>query len=155
VAWAAACAVCVLAIVAAVLFITRQHPGTGTPAPTPDAAASGRVTPTDLPIPQQVSGTWAGTIHQKDPALNLTVRLSLPGGSKHGTLSYPQMGCTGRLGLTSATHAVLIFRLAITSGRNNCAPGVVRLALHPSGTMTFTFMRRGGSNPSGTLTRQG
>jgi len=155
VAWAAACAVCVLAIVAAVLFITRQHPGTGTPAPTRDAAASGRVTTTDLPIPQQVSGTWAGTIHQKDPALNLTVRLSLPGGSKHGTLSYPQMGCTGRLGLTSATHAVLIFRLAITSGRNNCAPGVVRLALHPSGTMTFTFMRRGGSNPSGTLTRQG
>jgi serine/threonine protein kinase len=154
VAWAAACAGCVLAIVAAVLFITGRHPETGTPAPTPDAAASGRVATTNLPIPQQVSGIWAGTIHQKNPALDVTVRLSLPGGSKHGTLSYPQLGCTGRLGLTSAKPALLTFRLAITSGRNNCSNGVVRLALHPGGTMTFTFMRPHGSNPSGILVRR-
>ena len=108
-----------------------------------------------MPIPQQVSGTWTGTIHQTNPVLNVAVRLSLPGGSEHGTLSYPQLGCTGRLGLTSAKHALLTFRLKITSGRSNCAPGVVRLALHPGGTMTFTFVRRGGDSPAGTLTRQG
>ena len=153
-AWGAACVGCVLAIVAAVTFITGHHPGTGTPTPTPDAAASGPVATADVPIPQQVSGTWTGTIHQTDPVLNVAVRLSLPGGSEHGTLSYPQLSCTGRLGLTSAKHALLVFRLKITSGRNNCAPGVVRLALHPGGTVTFTFMRPGGSNPAGTLTRQ-
>jgi len=155
VAWGVACAGCVLAIVAAVVFITGHHPGSGTPAPTPDAAPSGPVATAGLPIPQQVSGTWTGTIHQTNPVLNVAVRLSLPGGSEHGTISYPQLGCTGRLGLTSARHALLTFRLKITSGRNNCAPGVVQLALHPGGTMTFTFMRSGGSSPAGTLTRQG
>jgi eukaryotic-like serine/threonine-protein kinase len=154
VAWGAACAGCVLAIVAAVVFITGHHPGAGTPAPTPDAAPSGPVATAGLPIPQQVSGTWTGTVHQRNPVLNVAVRLSLPGGSEHGTLSYPQLGCTGRLGLTSARHALLTFRLKITSGRNNCAPGVVQLALHPGGTMTFTFMRPGGSSPAGTLTRR-
>jgi len=153
-AWGAACVGCLLAIVAAAAFITRHHPGAGTPAPTPDAAASGPVATADVPIPQQVSGTWTGSIHQRNPVLNVAVRLSLPGGSDHGTLSYPQLGCTGRLSLTSATHALLTFRLKITSGRNNCAPGVVRLALHPGGTMTFTFMRPGGSSPAGTLTHQ-
>lgn len=155
VAWGAACVGCVLAIVAAVVFITGHHPGAGTPVPTPDAAASGPVATADVPIPQQVSGTWTGTIHQRNPVLNVAVRLSLPGGSEHGTLSYPQIGCTGRLSLTSAKHALLTFRLRITSGRNNCAPGVVRLAAHPGGTMTFTFVRPGGSSPAGTLTRQG
>jgi len=154
VAWGAACVGCVLAIVAAVVFITGHHPGTGTPVPTPDAAASGPVATAVVPIPQQVSGTWTGTVHQTNPVLNVAVRLSLPGGSEHGTLSYPQLGCTGRLGLTSAKHALLTFRLKITSGRNNCAPGVVRLALHSGGTMTFTFVRPGGTSPAGTLTRR-
>jgi hypothetical protein len=154
VGWAAACAGCVLAIVAAVAFITGRHPGTGTPAPTPDAAASSRVATADLPIPQQVSGTWTGTIHQKNPTLNFAVRLSLPGGSERGTISYPQIGCTGRLDLTSARPALLTFRLAITSGRSNCAGGLIRLSLHPGGTMTFTLMRPSVGNPSGTLVRR-
>jgi len=158
--WAAACAGCVLAIVAAVVFITRQHPEAGVPAPTPDAAAggpaatSGPAATTDLPIPQQVNGTWAGTIRQKNPAFSFAVRLTLPGGSQHGSLSYPQIGCTGRLSLTSATRALLTFHLAITSGRSNCVDGVVRLAVHSGGTMTFTFVGPGGSNPAGTLTRR-
>jgi hypothetical protein len=83
----------------------------------------------------------------------VAVRLSLPGGGKHGTLAYPQIGCTGRLTLTSATHAVLTFRLAITSGKINCVGGVVRLVPRGS-TLTFTFLRPGGSNPAGTLDRQ-
>jgi len=151
--WAAACAACVLAIVAAALFILGRHSGAGTPAPAPDTAAAGPLATAGLPIPRQLSGTWSGTIHQTNPALSVAVRLSLPGGSTHGTLDYPQMGCTGRLGLTSARDAVLTFRLAITSGKNNCVGGVVRLAPHGD-KLTFTFMRPGGSNPAGTLTRQ-
>ena len=152
-AWAAACAGCVLTIVAAVVFITGQHLGTPTPTPTPDAAAATRVATAVLPIPQQVSGTWAGTVHQRNPKLNVAVRLSLPGGGEHGILSYPQLDCTGRLALTSAKNALLTFHLVITSGRN-CAAGVVRLALNPAGTMTFTSGSGGGS-AAGTLTRQG
>jgi len=152
-AWAAACAGCVLTIVAAVVFITGRHLGTPTPTPTPDAAAATRVATAVLPIPQQVSGTWAGTVHQRNPKLNVAVRLSLPGGGEHGILSYPQLDCTGRLALTSAKNALLTFHLVITSGRN-CAAGVVRLALNPAGTMTFTSGSGGGS-AAGTLTRQG
>ena len=152
--WAAACAACVLAIVAAAFFILGRHPGAGTPAPEPDTTTTtGPLARAGLPIPRQLNGTWSGTIRQTNPALSVAVRLSLPGGSTHGTLDYPQMGCTGRLGLTSARDAVLTFRLAITSGKNNCVGGVVRLAPHGD-KLTFTFMRPGGSNPAGTLTRQ-
>src|SRR5262249_52754093 len=95
--WAAACAGCGLALAAAFPFLAGRQTGTPAPSPAPDAAAATRVATTDLPIPQQVSGTWAGTIHQKNPKLNLAIRVSLPGGSEQGPLSYPQLGCTGRL----------------------------------------------------------
>jgi len=153
--WAAACLACILAIVAAVVFITEGHLGPGTPAPVPDTAADGPLASAALSIPRQLNGTWSGTIHQTNPALSVAVRLTLPSGSRHGTLAYPQIGCTGRLGLVSAGHPVLTFRLAITSGRSNCVGGVVKLAVHHGGTMTFTFVRPGASNPAGTLTRQG
>jgi serine/threonine protein kinase len=152
--WVAACLACVLAIAAAVFFITGRHPGTGTPARTRATTANGPLAKADLPIPRQVNGTWSGTIHQTDPKLKLAVKLTLPGGGRHGTLAYPQLGCTGQLGLVSARGPVLTFHLAITTGRSNCANGVVKLAVHNSSTLTFTFLRRGGSNPAGTLTRQ-
>jgi hypothetical protein len=151
--WAAACAACVLAIVAAAFFILGRHPAPGTPAAAPSTGTGGQLAKPDLPIPETVAGTWSGTIHQTNPALSVTVRLSLPGGRTHGTLDYPQIGCTGQLSLTSARGAALTFRLAITSGKNNCSPGVVRLAPHGN-RLTFTFLRHGGSNPTGTLTRQ-
>jgi hypothetical protein len=152
--WAAACLACIVAIAAAVFFITGGHPGTGTPAPTLDTTARGPLARANLPIPRQVNGTWSGTIHQTNPSLSVAVRLTLPGGSTRGTLAYPQIGCTGRLGLVSARHSVLTFRLAITAGQNNCVPGVVRLAVRNERTLTFTFVRHGGSNPAGSLTRQ-
>ncbi len=151
--WGAGCLACILAIVAAVVFITGRHPGAGTPAPVPDTAADGTLAAT-LHIPRQLNGTWSGTIHQTNPALSVAVRLMLPGGSRNGTLAYPQIGCSGRLALVSAGHPVLIFRLTITSGRSNCVGGVVKLAVRGGSRMTFTFVRPGGSNPAGTLTRQ-
>jgi serine/threonine protein kinase len=152
--WAAACVACILAIAAAAFFITGRHPGSGTPAPAPDTAASGPLPKANLPIPQRLNGIWSGTIHQTDPSLKLAVKLTLPGGSTLGALAYPQLGCTGRLGLVSARNSVLTFRLAITAGRNNCASGVVKLAVRNSSTLTFTFLRQDGSNPIGNLTRQ-
>jgi hypothetical protein len=152
--WVAAFLACVVAIAAAVFFITGRHPGTATPARTPHTAAEGPLAKANLPIPSQVSGIWSGTIHQTNPKLKLAVKLALPAGSKRGTLAYPQLGCTGQLGLVSAKGPVLTFRLVITTGRNNCAAGVVKLAVRNSSTLTFTFLRQGGSNPTGTLTRQ-
>ena len=152
--WAAAFLACVVAIAAAVFFIAGRHPGTGTPAPTPHTAAHGSLAKANLPIPDQVSGTWSGTIHQTNPSLSVAVKLTLPGGSTRGTLAYPQIHCTGRLGLFSVRHSVLTFRLAITSGQSDCVPGVIKLAVRNQRTLTFTFLRRGGSNPTGNLTRQ-
>jgi hypothetical protein len=150
--WAAACVACLVAIAAAAFFILGRHPGTGTPKPRPASPGRSPAT-TALPIPLQVNGIWVGTIHQTNPTLDLAVRLSLPGGGRHGTLTYPQIGCTGRLALTSAARSLLTFHLAITSGQSNCVPGVVRLAVHGN-TLAFTFVRHaGGSNPAGTLTR--
>ena len=151
--WAAACLACIIAIAAAVFFIAGRHPATSNPAPEPDTAA-GPLAKANLPIPRQVNGTWSGTIHQTNPSISVAVKLTLPAGSTHGTLAYPQIGCTGRLGLVSAGHSVLTFRLAITSGQSNCVPGVVKLAVRNGHTLTFTFVRRGGGNPSGNLTRQ-
>ena len=150
--WATACLACVLAIVAAVIFITGRHPVAGTRAPAGDTSADRSLATADLPIPRQLNGIWSGTIHQTNPAINVAVHVSLPGGSTHGTLAYPQIGCTGRLSLTSDRRSVLTFRLAITSGKSNCVGGVVRLAAH-GGTLTFTFLRTCGSIPAGTRTR--
>ena len=152
--WVAAFLACVVAIAAAVFFITGRHPGTATPARTPHTAAEGPLAKANLPIPSQVSGIWSGTIHQTNPKLKLAVKLALPAGSKRGTLAYPQLGCAGRLGLVSAKGPVLTFRLAITTGRNNCANGMVMLAVRNASALTVTFLRLGGSNPTGDLTRQ-
>src|SRR5262249_37491746 len=152
--WAVACLACIVAIAAAAFYITGRHPGTAAPTRTPHTTANGPLAKAHLSIPRQVNGTWSGTIHQTDPSLKLAVKLTLPGGSTRGTLAYPQLGCAGRLGLVSAKGPVLTFRLAITTGRNNCANGMVKLAVRNASTLTFTFLRRGGSNPTGDLTRQ-
>jgi len=149
-----ACLACIVAIAAAAFYITGRHPGTAAPARTPHTTANGPLAKAHLSIPRQVNGTWSGTIHQTNPSLKLAVKLTLPGGSTRGTLAYPQLGCAGRLGLVSAKGPVLTFRLAITTGRNNCANGMVMLAVRNASTLTFTFLRLGGSNPTGDLTRQ-
>jgi len=153
--WAGAFAACVLAIVAAAVFIAGRHPAPGIPQAGSRSPAAGSLAAPAVTIPARLGGTFTGTVHQTDPSISLAVQVSLAGGTAHGSLAYPQMGCAGRLGLTSARSGLLTFRLAITSGRKNCADGTVTLASHAGGTMTFTFLRPGGSNPAGTLTRRG
>ena len=42
----------------------------------------------------------------------------------------------------------------ISSGRKNCPDGVITLVSGPARTAAFTFLRPGGGNPTGTLTRR-
>jgi hypothetical protein len=154
--WITACAACVLAITAAAVYITGQHA-------TPRAAAKPKASPRlstgrhrETPqrsIPAQFAGSWSGTVHQSKPALTVTVQITLTGGTAHGTIGYPQLGCSGKLGLVSEGHDQLILGLTITSGQSSCVNGTVRLAAQRDGSLQFTFMQHGGGNPTGTLAR--
>jgi hypothetical protein len=152
--WAAACVACVLAIVAAVVFIAGQHPRHGTPPASSRADAAAPLAVPGALIPARYDGTWTGTITQKNPSISVAVRVSLAGRTGHGTLAYPQIGCTGRLGLTAIRGGLMTFRLAITTGKNNCVGGKLTLAGRAGGGLAFTFLRPGGGNPVGTLSRQ-
>ncbi len=151
-AWIAGCAACVLAIAAAAFFIAARHaapPGAVTHRPT--AGANGH--PAARGIPAQFAGRWSGTVHQTNPALSVTVQITLAGGTTHGTIGYPQLGCSGKLGLLSKGHGLLTLGLTITSGQSNCVNGKVKLAAEKDGSLDFTFLQRSGDDPTGSLAR--
>ena len=83
----------------------------------------------------------------------MTVQITLTGGTTHGTIGYPQLGCSGKLGLLSAGHGLLTLGLTITSGQSNCVSGKVRLAAEKDGSLDFTFLQRSGNDPTGSLAR--
>jgi hypothetical protein len=149
-AWVAGCAACVLAIAAAAFYIAERH--AAPPAVRHRPAASGHLH-AQRGIPAQYAGNWSGTVHQTDPALNVTVQIALTGGTTHGTIGYPQLGCSGKLGLLSTEHGLLTLGLTITSGQSNCVDGKVRLAAGKDGSLDFTFLQRNGADPTGTLAR--
>jgi hypothetical protein len=101
-----------------------------------------------------LAGNWSGAVHQTSPVLTATVRISLPAGSARGTIAYPGLGCSGRLDIVSAARDRLTLDQTISSGRKNCPNGVITLVSRPAGTVAFTFLRPGGRNPTGTLTRR-
>ena len=153
--WAVACTVCVIAIVVAAVFVFRPRPRPGV-----STTATPRVNSTRLPrplasasAPAALTGSWAGPIHQTNPQLTVSVRISLPPHSATGTIAYPSLQCSGKLAIVSVGDGTLTLDQTISSGRENCPNGVVKLASGPGGTVTFTFLRPGGSNPAGTLTR--
>jgi len=150
-AWAAGCAACILAIAAAAFYIAGRHVPPPAPAHRTTAATGRQHAHRGIPTP--FAGSWSGTVHQTNPALNVTVQITLAGGTTHGTIGYPQLGCSGKLGLLSAGHDLLTLGLKITSGQNNCVSGEVRLAAEKDGTLDFTFLQRGGDNPTGSLGR--
>jgi hypothetical protein len=151
--WIAACAACVLAIAAAAIYIVGQS---GTPAAAKHAAAVHQGDAkhrAQRAIPARFAGSWSGTVHQTNPALAVTVQLSLPAGTAHGTIGYPQLHCTGRLGLLSEGPGLVTLSLTITSGQSSCVSGKVRLAAQKNGGLAFTFLQPSGDNPTGTLDR--
>jgi hypothetical protein len=155
--WIAACAACVLAIAAAAIYITGRHSGPGPAFRAKNSARSAterRRGPRQLTIPAQFAGSWSGTVHQTNPAINVTVRMTLAAGTAHGTIAYPQLPCTGTLAPLSSAPGQLTLRLTIAAGHQNCVSGKIRLATQPHGTLTFTFLQAGGSNPTGTLAKQ-
>jgi N-acetylmuramic acid 6-phosphate (MurNAc-6-P) etherase len=101
-----------------------------------------------------LAGNWSGAVHQTSPVLTASVRISLPAGSATGTITYPGLGCSGRLAIVSVARDRLTLDQTISSGRKNCPDGVITLVSGPAGTVAFTFLRPGGGNPTGTLTRR-
>ena len=154
--WSVACAVCVLAIAAGAVYIfARPHPAAGGQ---PGADGSGTLPAgaTTLPsarAPATLTGNWSGQVHQTGPVLTVIVRISLPAGSATGTISYPQLSCSGRLTIVAVAERKVTLDQTIASGRANCPDGVITLVSQPAGTVTFTFLRANGGNPTGTLTR--
>ena len=152
--WVAGCAACLLAIAAAVVYITRQHPSTTAATTTTGSGPQPRRT-TALPagVPASLAGNWSGLVHQTSPVLTVTVQISLPAGSPAGTIAYPQLGCSGSLTPVSVTSGKLTVDQTIQTGQDNCPNGVITLAPLPAGRLAFTFRRHGGASPAGVLTR--
>jgi hypothetical protein len=158
--WAVAFAVCVLAIAAGAVFIFRpQHGPAAQPSALTTDSPPGRATRLPRPLPSasapaSLAGNWSGAVHQIGPVLTVSVRISLPAGSAGGTIAYPGLGCSGRLAIVSVARDRLTLDQTISSGRKNCPDGVITLVSGPAGTVAFTFLRPGGRNPTGTLTRR-
>jgi len=158
--WAVGCAVCVLAIAAGAIFIfLRPDQGpAGPPGATAGATSQPGATrlPTPLPSarpPAALAGSWSGQVRQASPALTVSVRISLPAGSATGTITYRQLGCSGRLAIVAVAARKVTLDQTIVSGRGKCPDGVITLAARPAGTAAFTFLRPAGHNPAGTLSR--
>jgi serine/threonine protein kinase len=162
-AFIGACAACIAAIAIATTLIVTHHG----PHPTPAAAATDghaskpvpatvTASPSVTPkIPTALAGTWSGTVRQTDPALAVTVRVQLTAGSPDGTITYPQLGCSGRLLLISLAGGRYTLEQGITSGQQSCDSGVVTLTPQGKSTVAFAFRRSGAPSPSGVLTKTG
>ena len=146
--WITVGVVCLAAIVAAGVVISGGRPdSTGQ---SPAATVPGH---TPRAVPAQFAGNWAGIVRQTNPVLSTTVHVSLAAGSAAGSVTYPDLGCSGTLSLTSATHGKLTLAQTIQVGSRKCANGVITLVSGAGGHVTFTFLRPGGQNPEGTLSR--
>ena len=155
--WAGACAACLLAIAAAITFISQRHPApaaTFSATPVPSTTSSARQARVQQDVPAQFAGNWSGDVHQTNPTLTVTVNISLTAGSPGGTVAYPALSCTGSLTVVSAGPGRLALHqvLQLTgSGHTSCVNGLVTLTRRPDGKLTYTFARPGGGSPTGTL----
>jgi hypothetical protein len=162
VAWAAGCAACVGVIAVATTLIATHHAGPGTkarPVAASHSAAAARPSPAapvaTPTIPADLAGTWTGTVRQTDPALAVTVRISLAAGSSAGTISYPQLGCSGHLLLVSVLAGTFTLEQGITKGEESCDSGVVLLSPQGLSSLAFKFRRSDAPSPAGELSRTG
>jgi len=162
VGWVSACVACVAAIAAASTFIFMHHQGGGSNAlrstsdnraasSAKEASPSPSVTAT---IPAALAGAWSGEVHQTDPVVQVTVTITLTGGSSAGTISYAELKCSGHLQLVSAAAGQLTLDEAISTGQQSCTGGVVTLTQQANGTLTFSFSRSNGPSPTGVLTKR-
>ncbi len=162
VAWAAACLACVGVIVVAATLIATHRNGPGTTATpvaadhTTASAHTSSAAPVATPkIPAGLAGTWSGTVRQTDPALAVTVRISLAAGTSSGTISYPQLGCSGRLLLVSVLAGTFTLEQGITKGQQSCDNGTVLLSPKGNSALAFKFRRSDAPSPAGVLAKSG
>ena len=164
VAWTAACVACVGVIAAAATLIATHHGGGTTAGPAAvdqttasahTSSASPTATPASPTIPAGLAGTWTGTVRQTQPALAVTVRIRLAAGKSAGNISYPQLGCSGRLLLVSVLAGTFTLDQGITRGQQSCESGVVLLSPQGSSGLTFKFRRSGAPSPAGVLAKTG
>jgi hypothetical protein len=164
IAWAGACLACVAVIVVAAVLIVTHHTSPVTTA-TPVAAdhttasahtSSASAAPVARPkIPANLAGTWSGTVRQTDPALAVTVRISLAAGTSAGTISYPQLGCSGRLLLVSVLAGTFTLEQGISKGQQSCDNGTVLLSPQGTTALAFKFRRSDAPSPAGVLAKTG
>ena len=155
---------CVGVIAAAATLIVTHRGGGTTAGPvavdqTTASAHTSSATPTAAPasptIPAVLAGTWTGTVRQTQPALAVTVRIRLAAGKSAGNISYPQLGCSGRLLLVSVLAGTFTLDQGITRGQQSCESGVVLLSPQGSSGLTFKFRRSGAPSPAGVLAKTG
>ena len=163
-----AAAVAVIAAVAAVTAVVtlahrgtahgvvsglRQSPaiaaGTPTAPPPPPSQVAGE------PIPNSLSGTWAGQVRQENPPLAFGAQIQFSAGERAGAVSYPLFGCSGVLTLTRQNDTSFVFTQGIVSGQQTCGQGTVTLTRNGS-ALSFAFAPAtpGGPGIQGTLSRQ-
>jgi hypothetical protein len=164
----------VLVVVAAVLISHMLSAGTQTGALRPESnggtigsrsAASG--TPTAAPssrpsasataaVPPTLAGAWSGQARQSNPNDIFSVRVTLIGGSRSGTISYSgtTFSCSGDLSLVSFAAGTLTMDQGIVTGQTTCANGTVTLRQGSFGTLLFRFQGRAGPAASGTLAKR-
>jgi hypothetical protein len=164
--WAAAAAVCVLAIGVAVHVLqdagsndpshavnpasanqpaASRTPGTSAPASSPTSSPT-------VTLPAAVTGTWSGSVQQGSGNIDTDVKLK--GNSPAGTITYSgtSFTCSGNLSLTAAAHQTYTMTQEIVAGV--CLNGVVTLKQEPNGTLRFHFKGASSLAATGTLTRQ-
>ena len=153
---------CVGVIVVAAMLIATHHKSPPTAARpvvsdrTTASAHTSSAAPTVTPkIPAALAGTWTGTVRQTDPALAVTVRISLAVGHPAGTIAYPQLGCSGHLHLVSVLAGTFTLEQGITKGQQSCDSGVVVLSPQGTTSMAFKFRRSDAPSPAGVLTKTG
>ncbi len=164
IAWAAASLACVAVIAVAATLIATHHNGpaaTATPVTADHTTASARTSsasasPVATPkIPASLAGTWSGTVRQTDPALAVTVRISLAAGTSAGSISYRQLGCSGRLLLVSVLAGTFTMEQGITKGQQSCDNGTVLLSPQGNSALSFKFRRSDAPSPAGVLAKTG
>jgi hypothetical protein len=155
--------VAVIAVAATLIATHRNNPKTTatpvaadhhTTASAHTSSASARPTATPK-IPADLAGTWSGTVRQTDPALAVTVRISLAAGTSAGTISYPQLGCSGRLLLVSVLAGTFTLEQGITKGQQSCDNGTVLLSPQGNSALAFKFRRSDAPSPAGVLAKTG
>ncbi len=159
--WAAAAAVCLVAIGVAVRVLQNASSGGPAHAVNPASAnrpASARPTSSGpspsrtATLPAAVDGTWSGSVQQGSVRIGTEVRLT--GKSPAGTITYSgsSLTCTGNLILKSSAHQRYTMSQQIVAGV--CLNGMVTLTQRPGGTLQFTYRGASSLAARGILARQ-